>query len=87
MVLCKDNPQLLGSDLGNELVNIHAGKQDILGDTALVYLFESKRISEVDFYTIEFKMLWDAEHEIKDVNGLTPESILKMKPNLHKKVI
>ena len=56
---------------------------DNCGMTALVRLFESTRVNEVDFNSAAFKLLFNKEKYTTDLNGVTAlEIIMKYNPKL-----
>ena len=64
MNLCEYNPQLLKYDWSLKLVDEHCGKTYRCEKTALMRLFESKHLNEIDLNSEAFRKLFNVEKDL-----------------------
>ena len=71
MRLCGYNPQLLNYDLASTLITNQCRMKSIRGYTALIFLLRSDSAYLVNFESNNFRALFNAEFEVRDVLGWT----------------
>ena len=82
MSLCRFAPTLLGSVWACELLQLHMGKRDTRGRTALLELLHSNGAEEANLQHEQFGILYNAEKNMLDNTGRTITDVLKSLPSL-----